>query len=122
MPTGLKVPVGVNKSGGAAIEKNEVEQTKKLLFLAFGEDDDNNPFQRVGVPLGLLFKAKTPGLRAKIQRVAEGVLAKFVDRISLAPDDPIKFEETTEGEIEMSFEYVDLSVNKVEEFRKKFSR
>jgi len=122
MPTGLKVPVGVNRSGGAAIEKNEVEQTKKLLFLAFGEDDDNNPFQRVGVPLGLLFKAKTPGLRAKIQRVAEGIIAKFTDRISVAPDAPIQFIETTEGEIEMVFEYVDLSVNKVQEFRRKFSR
>ncbi len=122
MPTGLKIPVRVNKSGGAAIESNEVEQTKKLLFQALLQGDDNNPFQDLGLKGDIVFSVLNPAFRGKALRSIENILAKFSERIALAPDQPIKFEETGDGEIEVSFEYLDLLTNKPEEFRRKFAR
>jgi len=122
MPTGLKIPVGVDKSGGAAIETNESAQTKKLLLLALSENDDDNPFQDVGIDEDLIFQVKSPGTRARAERKINRVLERFFDRIRLAPDTPIQFKEDAEGEIEISFSYVDLLTNKTEEFQATFVR
>lgn len=122
MPTGLKVPVRVSQSGGAAIETSEPEQLKKMLFLALSEGDDDNPFQLLGLPGNLIFQVQGSAFRGKAERALNNVLAKFADRISLRPDEPIKFEEKGDGEIEMSFEYIDLLTDKVEDFRARFLR
>lgn len=117
MPTGLKLPVTVDKSGGAAVELNESEQTKKLLRLALSIDDDDNPYQDVGLNQELIFKVKDPTVRAKAERKINQVLQRFADRITISPDQPITFKDTNEGEIEVSFSYVDLLTNKVEDFQ-----
>lgn len=122
MPTGLKVPVRVSQSGGAAIESNEGEQLKKMLFLALGEGDDLNAFQALGLQGNLIFQVQGAGFRGKAERALNNVLARFADRIRLRPDQPIRFEELGKGEIEMSFEYIDLLTDKVEEFRARFTR
>lgn len=122
MPTGLKIPVRVSQSGGAAIERSEPEQLKKMLILALSEGDDDNPFQDLGIPGNLIFQVQGAGFRGKAERALNNVLAKFADRIRLRPDEPIKFEQLGEGEIEMSFEYIDLLTDKVEDFRARFTR
>jgi len=125
MPTGLKVPVRVNKSGGAAIETNESEQEKKMLELAFGEGDDKNPFQDLGIRgRNLIFSVMGAGFQARALRESERILAKFSETVALKPDEPIVFnvENQDKGEIEMSFEYVDLFTNNVEQFRTPFAK
>ena len=122
MPTGLRVPVGVNKSGGANIETDETEQTKKMLKLALSEGGDFNPFQDLGLKGDLVFSIRNAAFRGRAQKAIERVLAKFADRMRLAPGTAITFNQDIENEIEMSFEYVDLSTNKVEEFEMKFVR
>lgn len=123
MATGLKIPVGVGRSGGAAIETDDVKQTKKILELALAEGGDDNAFQELGLDKTLVFSVNNPAFRGRAQRALDIILSKFTDRIRLAPDTPIKFEEgDEEGEVVMSFEYVDITTNKVEEFRKKFIR
>ncbi len=122
MPTGLKVPVGVGKSGGAAIESNESEQMKKLLFLALSEGDDSNPFQKMGLSGDLVFAINSTAFRGKAERQIQQVIQKFSDRIALAPDTAITLQSLNDGEVELAFEYVDLLTNKVEEFRDKFGR
>ena len=119
---GLRMPVGVNTRGRADIETNAVEQTKKIIGLAFGENDDMNPFQNVGFTNGLIFQLADPAFRGKANREVERVLARLSERIEIAPDEVIQFDNLGNGEVEMSFKYVDLRTNKVEEFRKKFSR
>lgn len=122
MPTGLRVPVGVNKSGGANIETNEPEQVRKLLFLALSEGGDDNPFQALGLQGDLIFSIRNASFRGKAQRYIDRVLAKFADRVALAPDQPITFEDIGDAEVEVSFSYIDLATNRVEEFRSKFAK
>lgn len=122
MPTGLRVPVGVNKAGGANIETDETEQTKKMLKLALSEGGDFNPFQDLGLKGDLVFSIRNAAFRGRAQKAIERVIAKFADRMRLAPGAAITFNQDVENEIEMSFEYVDLSTNKVEEFQMQFVR
>lgn len=122
MPTGLKVPVGVNRSGGAAIESNEGEQLKKLLFLAFAEGGDTNAFQELGISKTLIFSVQGASFRGKALRAIEAVLSKFRDRVKLRPDSPITFEDKGDGEIELSFEYIDKFTDRSEEFRTSFQK
>jgi len=120
MPTGLKIPVRVSESGGAAIERDETEQNKKLLFLALQDGNDNNPFQELGIAKDSLFSVIDGASRGVASRAIRNVMKKFEDRIAFAPDKPIKFKVNGDGEIEVSFEYVDLFTNTVEEFRTTF--
>ena len=121
MATGLKVPVGVSKSGGASLESDSSKQNKKILLLALSEGGDNNPFQKLGIG-NLIFKIKDVATRAQVQREIQKVVNQLSDRIVLLPDEPITFKEDVEGELEVSIKYIDIETNKVEEFTPKFTR
>ena len=121
MATGLKIPVGVDKSGGAALETSPSKQNKKILLLALSEGGDNNPFQRLGIG-NLIFKIKDVATRAQVQREIQRVIGQLSDRIVLIPNEPITFREDVEGELEVSIKYIDIETNKVEEFTPKFTR
>lgn len=122
MPTGLRVPVGVNKAGGANIEDDEVEQTKKMLRLALSEGGDDNPFQSLGLKGDLIFSIRSASFRGKALNFVTRVVSKFGDRIALAPGEAIQFNQDVDNEVQMSFQYVDLSTNKIQDFVMKFAR
>ncbi len=122
MAKGLRLPVGVNKSGRASIETDTVEQNKKILFLALGVSDDKNDFQTVGIANDLIFQLQNPVFRARAVKKIEGVFAKFPDRFRIDPTSVITMEEIDESEIELRISYIDLSVNKPEELVKRFSK
>lgn len=121
MAKGLKIPVGVDKSGGAAIEGSSSRQNKKILLLGLSEGGDNNPFQKLGIG-NLVFKIKDVATRAQIQREIEKVINQLSDRLVLHPDEPITFNEDVEGELEVNIKFIDIETNKVEEFQQKFTR
>lgn len=120
MPTGLRIPVGVNKSGGAAVETNEAEQNRKLITLALSEGDDNNAFQKLGGFRELIFQIKNAGVRARAETRLRQILAKYSDRIQLSTDQPIEFVTDNANEIELRFSYIDLLTNRVQDFQQKF--
>ena len=122
MATGLKIPVGVNKSGGAAVETDVTKHKKKLLQLAFSIGGDKNPFQTLGIDPTLIFSLKDEFFQSRARAEAERIFASFIDLMELIPDDPITFEDITEGEIEMTVKYVDLEVDEIQTFTKKFSK
>lgn len=122
MPTGLRVPVGVNKSGGANIEKDETQQTKKMLTLALAEGGDDNPFQDLGLKGDLVFSVRNSGFRGRALKSVERVIAKMSDRLQLAPGEQVNFDVSVDNEVTLSFSYIDLSTNKEEEFEMKFVR
>ena len=122
MPTGLRIPVGVNKSGGANIETDEASQNRKLLILALSEGQDNNPFQNLGGFRELIFQIRNAGVRARAESRLRQILAKYSDRIQLSTDLPIEFSTANEAEVELSFSYIDLLTNTIEEFRQTFKR
>lgn len=120
MSTGLKVPVTVDGTGGAAIETDKVKQKQKLLFLAFSENNDQNPFQSLGVSPEFVFAIKNSQLRAKANLMVRRIMSKFVGLMELSPSDIIDYDDTVEGEVTLSFKYVDLETNTVEEFKTTF--
>jgi len=122
MPKGLKIPVGVDQRGRAAVESDESENTKKILTLAFSEGDDDNAFQSLGLTGTLVFGIKGAGFRGKAIRVVKVILAKFEDIVELDESEPIVFQEDVEGEVSMSFFYIDLLTNRKEEFTKRLVR
>lgn len=122
MATGLKIPVGVNRSGGAAIETDSRAELRKLLVLALSEGGDDNPFQNLGLSPNLVFQIKDAAFRSQAQREIERVIAQFPERVALLPDEGITFEEEVEGEVTVNFKYIDLEFNTVEEFTKTFTR
>jgi len=122
MATGLKIPVGVNKSGGAAIEKNGAEQKKKLLTLALSEGGDDNAFQNLGLNPNLIFSIKDAAFRGKAKREVQRIFGQFLGLLELAPSTPITFDEDTLGEVALIVSYVDLETNKVETFRRSFAK
>lgn len=122
MPTGLRIPVGVDLSGGAAIETNSAAQNKKLLLLALSEGGDNNPFQNLGGFTELVFQIKEPSVRAKAEKRLRNIMLKFSDRMQLAQDSDIEFNMSESNQVTVSFSYVDLLTNTVEEFQNTFLR
>jgi len=122
MATGLRVPVGVNKSGGAAVDTDVVEHKKKLLFQAFSQGGDKNAFQNLGLDPTLIFSVKDEFFESRARSEVIRIMGNFVEIMELAPDVPITFEDTAEGEIELSFDYVDLEVDEIQTFTKKFSK
>jgi hypothetical protein len=122
MASGLKIPVGVDKSGGAAIESSSQRELKKLLFLALSEGGDDNPFQRLGLSSDLIFRVKDASFRSLALREIQRVLAQFSDRVEIFPDEPITFNEDVSGQVECSFKYIDKESHSVQEFSTKFVR
>ena len=123
MAKGLKVPVGVDKRGRALIESNEPSNTKKILKLAFCEGGDNNPFQQLGIDNRLIFSIDNASFRAKALKAINQILSKFIDLVALSENDPIQISETeNEGEVQLTFFYIDLLTNKKEEFNQVFLR
>ena len=123
MAKGLKVPVGVDKRGRALIENDESNNTKKILKLAFSEGGDNNPFQQLGIDSRLIFSIDNASFRGRVLKAINQVLSKFTDLVALSDNEPIQITETeNEGEVNLTFFYIDLLTNKKEEFNQIFLR
>lgn len=116
MPTGLKIPVGVDKKGRAAIQKDESDNTRKVLILAFAEGGDNNPFQRLGIDKQLIFGVKKASFRGKALQAVTEIMNKFTE-IARLDVDTVEFDATETGEFVISFKYVDLLKDQVKTFR-----
>lgn len=121
MPTGLKIPVGVDNRGRAAVETNQSKNTQKILTLAFQQGGDDNPFQQLGIDDRLIFSIKSASFRGKATQAVRRILSKFPELVRIV-ESTIAFDDTVEGELTMSFKYIDLLTNTEEEFSQGFLR
>jgi len=121
MPTGLKIPVGVDNRGRAAVETNQSKNTQKILTLAFSQGGDDNAFQLLGIDDRLIFSIKSASFRGKATQAVRRIVSKFPELIRI-DEATISFDDTIEGELTMSFKYIDLLTNKEEEFKQGFLR
>lgn len=122
MPFGLRVPVGVNESGGANITRTEGENTLKILKLALAEGGDENGFQDLGITGSLIFSKRDFSFRANAEAEINRILNKFPELVELDPNNPIEIEFGKEGDVSLSFKYVDLITQDVNEFQQSFLR
>lgn len=108
MARGLKLPVGVDERGRAAIEKDESANTKKILILALQEGGDYNPFQNLGIDKRLIFSTKTSSFQGKALRAIRNVFDKYSLIARLDESRPITFQDEGEGAIAVEVFYIDL--------------
>ena len=120
MATGLKLPVGVNKSGGAAIQQNSQAQLLKVFGIALSEGGDQNPFQNLGISSNLVFQIQSRDFNSKAEREIERVLQGFTDRLELAPDEPFVFSQEREGETILTVRLFDIEQNESVDFKQRF--
>ena len=122
MPTGLRIPVGVDGKGRASVETDQSKNTLKNLKLAFSEGDDDNPFQDLGLKGAIIFSINNPAFRAKALRAIQQILDKYSELVELDESKPITFRQDEENEVIMEFTYIDLLTRETKPFSKKLGR
>lgn len=122
MPAGLRVPIGVNKSGGLAFVEHD-DQDQKVIKLALGSGDSENAFQQgEGLALGvdMIFDINDPTNRVRIRRLIVGIFADFetANRFKLLPDSLEFSEEGAEATLKLK--YLNIESDEVNEFETRF--
>lgn len=118
MATGLRLPVGVDGTGGAALVTTD-ENDSKIIRIALGDCDNEHAFQQeIGLGGGMVFDLNDPNAKARSLAKIRSIFRHFRDlrRFKLLPD-TIRWEPTKEGELTLSFMYRSLESDEEHEFR-----
>lgn len=118
---GLKIPVGVNSYGGAALTEGD-DNNNKIISAALGSDENENAFQQdITLGIGMIFDLNDPILRAKILRRTYQLFDLFKDQKRFKiKKDTVKWEENGE-ELILEFKYVNLESDEDILFRRTFT-
>lgn len=118
MSKGLRLPVGVNKAGGAAVVEGEANN-RKILFTALGDCGNENAFQQgLGIPLDIIFggndAARHPLVTRQIRKIFDqfAVEKRFkliTESVTLDPDGP---------ELNLGLKYIDIEADEERPFSK----
>ena len=123
MPSGLRLPIGVNKSGGMAVVNGD-SNDQKLIAVALGDDDNENAFQQsIGLGIGMVFDINDPFIRGGITRKLKEIFELFQaqKRFKLLTD-TIEWKTDSETqEMILQFRYLNLESDEEGEFTKVFS-
>lgn len=119
MPTGLKLPVGVNSSGGVALVDGD-DNDNKIIKLALGSDDNENAFQQ-GIGLGdsMVFDTSDQAVRGRIMGRLRQIFRRFEAqrRFRLSPASVKWSEDSATQELILEFNYTNLENDEVNTFR-----
>lgn len=120
---GLKIPVGVNSHGGAALVSGDVND-EKIIMIALGSSENDNAFQQ-DITLGetMIFDLNDPTIRAKILRKLYGIFNEFrtKKRFELKKDTVTWEEDPRKQELTLSFQYTNLESDEDILFRRTFT-
>ncbi|KKM81515.1 hypothetical protein LCGC14_1329070 [marine sediment metagenome] len=120
MARGLKVPMGVDITGGAAWVDGE-KNDRKTIFTALGDCDSENAFQQeLGLGIGMIFDPSDETVRAKILRRLKSIFRVFeeADRYRLLTE-TISWTEG-DGELTLEFKYRNLETDEERSFAQTF--
>jgi hypothetical protein len=120
MPRGLKLPVGVDGTGGTAMVDGE-EENRKIIWSALSDCDNDNAFQQdLGLGSSMVFGIKDAGVRARILdrvtdifRIFEALQRFRLKRESVAW-------RKADGELILEFKYLDLESDEEQSFSRAF--
>jgi hypothetical protein len=124
MAIGLRLPVGVSGSGGAALVSGE-ENDRKIIFTALGTCANENAFQQeIGLGDDMVFDLSDPALKARILRRLIRIFEDFVvlKRYALVPSSIAFKENATAQELILEFKYTNLETDERLSFTRRFSR
>lgn len=122
MPTGLKVPIYVNKKGGLSLVSGD-ENDKKIISLSLGDDDNENAFQQnIGLGVGMIFSIADELSRPKIMRRLTEVFRKFESQKRyLLKTNTIKWQKDQNQQLVLEFKYINLESDEEKIFRQSFN-
>lgn len=118
MATGLKLPVGVDGSGGAALIDGDA-QDSKILSIALGDDDNDNAFQQnIGLGSFMIFEQPGDRTNALVRQRIKAIFRDFraEQRFKLV-NDSIEFkDEDEQGEFSVEFKFINLESDEEKTF------
>lgn len=123
MARGIRIPVGVNQSGGTAMIEGDAHK-KQLITTAMSAGESANAFQQdINLKEGMIFGNDTPLLRSRILRRLRAIFVDFESQnlFRLLPETIEWEKKPDEGELILSYKYIDLETDKPEEFSQGFS-
>lgn len=117
MPTGLRMPVGVDGTGGAALASRD-EQNHKIIKIALSDCDSENAFQDIGLGNWMIFEIDAPEVQARALNFIRRIFRQFraEQRYKLL-ERTIQFNKTTEGELDLEFKYLDIESDQESTFK-----
>ena len=124
MSTGMRIPVGANPSGGAALVSAD-ENDLKTIRSALGSDDNENAFQQgIGLGDGMIFELADPTTRNIIERRVVDIFRRFeAQKRYILRVGTIKWEEDPANQqYIMSFKYLNVESDEDKVFRQQFNR
>jgi len=123
MPKGIKVPVQVDKSGRIAMIEGDA-LNRQLIALSLADDENENAFQQqIGLGESMIFENDTSSSRAKILRILYSIFLDFESRkIFRLVRETIEWSKDPEnGDLILSFYYIDLESDQPQFFQKAFT-
>lgn len=120
MTTGLQIPVGVNSRGGAMLTYGE-DNDKKLIFTALADSDNQNAFQQdIGLGSEVVYAVNNQKTRTLVLRKLYTIFDDFeANHKYKLLRDTIRWEENSkEGELNLSFKYLNLETDETSELKR----
>jgi len=121
MAKGLKLPVGVDSMGGAAMVEGE-DDNKQVIMAALSDCDNDHAFQQdIGLGVDMIFDISDPISRARILRKVRSIFDRFeaLHRFRLLTD-TLRWT-TDEGELTLEFIYHDIESDEDRPFARTFT-
>jgi len=120
---GLRIPVGVGPSGGAALVEGD-ENDAKIIKLSLGSDENENAFQQnIALDQGMVFDLNDPTIRLKIIRRIEKIfdIFKRQKRFKLFKNSIKWSENAYKQELILKFKYLNLESDEEVNFTRTFT-
>lgn len=117
MPTGLRMPVGVDGTGGAALSSGD-DQNNKIIKTALSDCDSENAFQDIGLGIWMIYEIDSPEVQARALNFIRRMFRQFraEQRYKLL-ERTIQFTKTVEGELDLEFKYLDIESDQETTFK-----
>lgn len=124
MPKGLKIPMQANSSGGIATVEGD-DNDAKIIKLYLSDGDNENAFQQeITLGVDMIFDILDPLMRARIKNRIERIFdrLKAEKRFDLLRN-TFQWDEskTSEGELILSFRYLNLESDEEKIYEQKFN-
>jgi len=121
MPKGLKIPVGVDAHGGAAMYEGDSMNTQ-IIKTALSDCDNENAFQQgLGLGSGMIFDVDDNTVRAKIMRRLDAIFTQFERDIRFRLMKHTVEWTSADGELNLEFQYLDIESDERKTFAKTFA-
>lgn len=121
MARGIRIPVGVNASGGTAMVEDDT-QHRQVLSVGLSSGDNRNAFQQEeNLGEQMIFGNDSPLFRASILRRLYEIFKDWEEqKLFRLMRETIEWSKEP-GELTLDFTYIDLESDQEKQFRKNFT-